>query len=130
MSGDARFAILVIVSLVVFVAVLRLALGGRYLSAKWRTLGWIALVVVGGGMLFARLGAQAGLPWWIYYTVPALITLVLPPVALHMSARQVVRYLVLAAIMAPVIHVAFSFLLGWKEYMPFLEIPAWWELFG
>ena len=130
MFGNARFAVLVIVSLAVFLGVLRLALGGRHLSAKWRTLGWIALVVVAGGMLFGRFGAQAGLPWWIYYTVPALMTLVLPPVALRMTTRQVVRYLVLATLMAPVIHVAFSFALGWKEYMPFLEIPAWWKVFG
>lgn len=130
MSGNARFAVLVIVSLVVFVGVLRLALGGRRLLTKGRTLGWIALVVVGGGMLFGRFGAQLGLPWWIYYPVPALLTLLLPPVALRMSARQVARYLVLAALMAPAIHVAFSFALGWKEYMPFLAIPAWWEVFG
>ena len=130
MSGDARFAVLIVASLIVFLGVLRLAIGRRPTPKERRTIGWVALVVTLGGMLFGRYGAQLGLPWWIYYPVPSLVTLILPPLALRLRGRQIVRYLVLAATMAPVIHTVFSFALGWKEYMPFLPVPAWWELFG
>jgi len=37
-------------------------------------------------------------------------------------------YLVMAFLSSPLIHVVFSFFLGWKEYMPFINIPAMWEL--
>jgi hypothetical protein len=130
MSANARFAIMAAASLIVFLGVLRLAIGGRPSSPPWRKLGWVALVVIAVGMPFGRFGAQAGMPWWIYYTVPALLTLALPPLALRMRPREVLRYLVLAAPMAPLIHVVFSFALGWNEYMPFLVVPAWRELFG
>ncbi len=130
MPGTARFAIFVVVSLIVFVGVLRLALRSRERPAKPRTIGWVALVVIAGGMIFGRVGAQAGLPWWIYYTTPALATFVLPPLALGMSTRELLRYLALAVLMAPAIHVVFSFGLGWHEYMPFVRVPAWWELLG
>jgi len=45
-----------------------------------------------------------------------------------MNLRETPTYLILAFLSAPVVHVLFSFLLGWKDYMPFLEVPAFWEL--
>ena len=41
---------------------------------------------------------------------------------------EALEYLVLAFLSSPVIHVVFSFLLGWKDYMPFIDVPALWEL--
>ena len=38
------------------------------------------------------------------------------------------RYLALAFLSSPVIHVAFSLLLGWHEYMPFIPVPSIREL--
>ena len=85
----------------------------------------VAGVVVVGGMLFAKFGNNAGFPWWIYYTVPALTTLALPPLTFSFSGREAVQYLVLAFLSSPAIHVTFSFLFGWHEYMPFLPVPSW-----
>jgi hypothetical protein len=36
----------------------------------------------------------------------------------------------MAVLVAPVIHVLFSFFLGWKEYMPFIPVPYLGELIG
>jgi hypothetical protein len=81
-------------------------------------------------MVFARWGASSGLPWLLYYTIPALVTLVVPPALFRLKRAETVEYLVLAFFMAPTVHVAFSFLLGWKEYMPFLPVPSLVELLG
>jgi hypothetical protein len=39
----------------------------------------VAFVVVVVGMVFAKFGATAGLPWPLYYGLPAAVTLFLPP---------------------------------------------------
>jgi len=89
-----------------------------------------AAVVVLGGMLFARFGAQIGIPWWVYYTVPMLLTVLLPPIVFAMTMRETLLYIVLAFLSAPAIHTVFSFFFGWREYMPFLHIPSVQEIFG
>ena len=130
MSSDTvRFWIFVAVSLIAFVAILHLVTRHRSVRPRAATIAGVAAIVVVGGMVFAKYGNNAGLPWWIYYTVPALATLVLPPLAFRLTGRELVQYLVLAFLSSPAIHVAFSFLFGWKEYMPFIPVPAWWEVF-
>lgn len=47
-----------------------------------------------------------------------------PPLVFKLSAKRTILYLVLAALSAPLIHVLFSFFLGWDEYMPFIPIPS------
>jgi hypothetical protein len=94
--------------------------GGRYPSLG-RTIIVAALVSV-IGILFAKFGANAGLPWWIYYTVPALCTVLIPPLVFRMSLPRALVYIVLAFATAPLIHIAFVKLLGWTDYMPFFKI--------
>ena len=72
-------------------------------------------------MLLGKFGANLGLPWWIYYPVPMLITLVFPPVYFKMSKIEIVKYLAMIVISAPLIHIIFS-LFGWTNYMPFFTI--------
>jgi hypothetical protein len=129
-TGDARFPVFVLASFVVFVLVLRVVLRRRAIRPKWSRILAAAVVVVAGGMVFARWGASSGLPWLLYYTIPALVTLVVPPALFRLKRAETVEYLVLAFFMAPTVHVAFSFLLGWKEYMPFLPVPSLVELLG
>ncbi len=129
-EGNARFAVFILVSFAVFVFVLRLVLRRPASKPKWSRILLIAMIVVPGGMLFARWGAFAGLDWWIYYPVPALVTLLVPPFAFRMARIEAVEYLVLALLMAPAIHTAFSLFLGWKEYMPFLAVPSLFDLLG
>lgn len=123
-----RFWVFVLVSLVAFVAILGFATRRRIERPRNAVIVAVAAVVVVGGMVFAKYGNNAGLPWWIYYTVPAMATLLLPPVVFALRGRELGWYLGLAFLSSPVIHVGFSFLVGWKEYMPFIGVPAWWEV--
>lgn len=127
---EHRFPIFVVASVVVFLGVLRLSLRRRETMPGWKSLSVVSLVVVAGGMTFAKWGASTGLSWLVYYTVPALATLLIPPLVYKMSRAECAEYLVLALFMAPAIHATFSLLLGWKEYMPFLPVPSLRELFS
>ncbi len=126
---DNHFVIFVIVSFVTFVGLIRFCLRRRSDQPKASRILIVASLVVVAGMYFARWGVTSGLPWWFYYTIPAATTLIVPPVAFRLSRKEVIEYLVLAFLMAPSIHIVFSFLFGWKEYMPFIEIPSLRELF-
>lgn len=130
MSPNARFAIFIVVSLVAFIAILRFATRDRSERPGHPAVLAVASVVVVGGMLFAKFGNNAGLPWWIYYTVPALVTLALPPAVFRFSRGELFQYLVLAFLSSPVIHVFFSFFLDWHEYMPFIPVPSLGSLLG
>ena len=125
MDSDAtRFWIFVAVSLVVFVALLRFVTRRRDVRPRSAVVVAVSAFVVVGGMVFAKYGNNTGLPWWIYYTVPALATLLVPPATFHFRGRELTQYLVLAFLSSPAIHVAFSLFLGWHEYMPFLPVPS------
>ena len=125
MASDAiRFSIFVAVSLLVFVALLRIVTRHRAVKPRSVAVSLVAAVVVVGGMVFAKYGNNAGLPWWIYYTVPALATLLVPPAAFRFDKAEIAQYLLLAFLSSPAIHVAFSVLLGWHEYMPFIPVPS------
>jgi hypothetical protein len=114
-----------LVTLIVFVGILLLVTRRRSARPSAMTIGLISVVVVIGGMLFAKLGNNAGWPVWIYYAVPALVTLVLPPIALRMVPRtELWQYLVLAFASSPAIHVAFSLFIGWHDYLPFFYVPS------
>ena len=130
MPPTLRFPVFILVSLVAFLAILRFVTRRRPVRPSASVLLAIAAVVVVGGMGFAKLGQNTGWHWSIYYTVPALATLIVPPVVLRFSLSELWQYLVLAALSSPVIHVLFSFLLGWHDYMPFLHVPSLGELRG
>lgn len=127
-SDAGRFWVFVFVSLVAFIAILRFVTRRRVVRPRLVAVLAVAGVVVVGGMLFAKFGNNVGLPWWIYYTVPALVTLAAPPAAFSFSGRELAQYLVLAFLSSPAIHVVFSFLLDWHEYMPFIPVPSLREL--
>jgi len=128
MTGRLRFAVFIAVALLVFVFILRFVLRARIPRPPWIRVLTTAVIVTVGGMLFAKVGQNSGLPWWIYYTVPMLVTVIVPPVVFRMNGREALAYLVLAFLSSPVIHIVFSFILGWKDYMPFIDVPALWEL--
>jgi hypothetical protein len=119
-----HFPVMIAASLVEFVLLLRLVLGRADFQRRIRAVIVVSLIVVVAGMLFGKYGLLLGLPWWLYYPVPALVTIAVPPMVFKMTRRRTGLYLVLAALSAPLIHVLFSFLLGWGEYMPFLPVPG------
>ena len=93
-----------------------------------RALGWLpaliaALIISVIGILFAKYGANFGLPWWIYYTVPMLATVFGPPLVFRFALWRALLYVLLAFVTAPLIHAAFFYALGWGDYMPFLRLP-------
>lgn len=130
MSPALRFPVFILVSLVAFLAILRFVTRRRPARPSVAALLSVAGVVVVGGMVFAKLGQNVGWHWSIYYTVPALVTLIVPPVVLRLSVTELWQYLALAALSSPAIHVLFSFLLGWHEYMPFIRVPSIREILG
>ena len=124
MNTDWRFPIMIAASLVEFTVLLRLVLGRALFRRRRVAVIVVTLIVVVAGMLFGKYGLLLGLPWWIYYPVPALVTVLVPPVVFRMRASRTVGYLVLAALSAPLIHVLFAFFLGWHEYMPFIRVTS------
>ncbi len=130
MSEAWRFPILIIVSLIIFVMILRFIVRKRARQPSSISILIVSAIVVVGGMIFAKSTQNSGWPWWLYYTVPALVTLFLPPVTFRFSGQELWRYLVLAFLSAPAIHVAFSFFLGWHDYMPFIPVPSMQDIFG
>ncbi|MEO8516915.1 MAG: hypothetical protein ABI426_09225 [Flavobacterium sp.] len=82
----------------------------------------LAIIVVVFGMLFGKYGATMGFKWWIYYPIPMLINVFLPPMALKMNLKSSLLYVFLSFLSAPFIHFFFSFLFNWHEYMPFWKI--------
>ena len=119
-----HFAVFVLVSLVVFLAILRVALRRRSERPTAVELAAISFIVVVVGMVFAKWGATHGWHWAVYYGVPAATTILAPPLYFRMRGREVVEYLIMASLNAPVIHVVFSLFLDWNEYMPFIHVPS------
>lgn len=123
--ANLHFFIMIIASLLVFVCVIRLVITKELFRQKLPIILLLAFSIVVLGMLFGKYGTTWGLPWWIYYPVPMLANVLLPPIFLKLNFKKTLIYLTLSILSAPFIHVLFSFLLGWQEYMPFWKIPFW-----
>ena len=123
MNTAWHFPIMMLASLVIFYFIIRSVVGKSNFNEKIKLIVILSLFVVVIGMLFGKYGAQMGLKWWIYYPLPMLMTVFLPPIVLKMGVRKTMLYLFLSFLSAPIIHVSFSFFLGWSEYMPFWKIP-------
>jgi len=124
-----HFPVMILASFVIFLLVIRIVLGKEEFKEKKKPIIILALFVVVIGMLFGKYGAQFGLKWWIYYPVPMLMNVFLPPIILKINLRKTLLYLLLSFLSAPIIHGLFSFFLGWTEYMPFWSIPSIKDLF-
>jgi hypothetical protein len=127
-SATLRFAVFVLVSFVAFLLLLKLILAKRPARPGLVSLLSVSAVVVVAGMVFAKVAANSGLPPWVYYGLPAVATLLVPPIVFGMRRGEIAAYLCAASLMPAVIHVAFSLFLGWKEYLPFWAVPSLGEL--
>lgn len=123
MNTDWHFPVMIAASLLIFFLIVKIVLPKKQFKVKRKAIFLLSLIVVVFGMLFGKYGATYGLPWWIYYPVPMLVTVLLPPIVLKLNKVKTVLYLFLSFLSAPFIHAFFSFFLGWTEYMPFLKIP-------
>lgn len=127
MNDIEKFLVYMFVALIVFVAVLHLTVRKQTPRPILKII-ILALIVVVGGMIFARITYGEGVPWWIFYGLPAFITFVLPPLVLRMSKRELLFYIPVSILMGPVVHIFFSFFFGWHDYMPLFYVPWWQEL--
>lgn len=119
-----RFLVFLLVSFVVFNFLLRWVVRERMVQPRLETVLCVAALVVGVGMVFARYAANLGVSPAVYYGLPALVTLALPPLVFRMSIWETRLYLVLAFASSPAIHLFFSLMLGWHEYLPFWYVPS------
>jgi hypothetical protein len=124
MGTNWHFPVFIAASFAAFLVILRIALAGRRERPLRTTVLSVAGVVVVGGMVFAQIGVALGLPVAVYYGLPAAMAWAFPPIVFRMKGREVARYLPMTMVSAPLIHVLFSFFLGWHEYMPFIPVPS------
>ncbi len=113
---------MIFVSFILFFIVIRIVLGKQEFTEKKYIIIVLSLIVVVGGMLFGKYGANWGFKWWIYYPIPMLMNVLLPPFVLKMKLKKTILYLFLSFLSAPLIHIFFSTFFGWTEYMPFWKI--------
>jgi hypothetical protein len=113
---------MILFSILVFLVVIRIVVGRNEFIKKQYLIYILSIIVVVLGMLFGKYGANVGLKWWIYYPIPMLINVFLPPVALKMNRKKSLFYVLLSFLSAPFIHFFFSFFFNWNEYMPFWKI--------
>ena len=117
-----HFPIMILASFILFFIVIRIVIGKQDFIENKKLIFFLSVVVVIIGMLFGKFGANWGLKWWIYYSIPMLMNVLLPPLALNMNYKRTLLYLVLSFLSAPLIHVFFSLCFGWTEFMPFWKI--------
>ena len=123
-----EFITLTIVTCIVLIFIVRFSLKSRSPNPvrKIKNIGILITLAV-AGMLMGKYGATWGFPWWIYYPTPMLLVIVFPLIYFRMNKREAMKYILITILSGPVIHVLFS-LFGWKNYMPFFEIPSIMEL--
>jgi hypothetical protein len=127
MNEIEKFLVYMLFALIVFVLVLLFTLRKRPKQPVLR-IALLSFIAVVGGMTFARITYGKGVPWWIFYGIPAFITFVLPPIVLRLTKRELTFYIPIILLMAPTIHVFFSFFFGWHDYMPLFYVPWWHDL--
>jgi hypothetical protein len=127
MNEIEKFIVYMLFALIVFVLVLLFTLRKRPKQPVFRIV-FLSFIAVVGGMTFARITYGKGVPWWIFYGIPALITFVLPPIVLRMTKRELIFYIPIILLMSPAIHAFFSFFFGWHDYMPLFYVPWWHDL--
>lgn len=123
MNTEWHFPIMIIASIAIFFLIIRMVVSKNDFKQKRKQIFLLSLIVVVFGMLFGKYGATYGLPWWLYYPIPMLITVFLPPLVLKFKRQKIINYLFFSFLSAPLIHSLFSFFVGWTEYMPFWKIP-------
>ncbi len=121
-STNWHFPIMILASFIIFFVVIRIVIGKQEFIENKKLIFLLSVIVVIIGMLFGKYGANWGLKWWIYYTIPVLMNVLLPPLVLKMNFKRTLLYLVLSFLSAPLIHAFFSIYFGWTEYMPFWKI--------
>ena len=127
MDSSFRFIVMTAVTYLGFLCVIRLVIGSQY-KGKSFLVNVIGMITVYGSFLITRYGNFLKLPAFLYYVLPLILTVFLPPLSLKMKSDQTLKYFAFSIIAVPVIHMFFSFFFGWGEFLPFLKIPSLWNV--
>lgn len=127
MDQAFRFLVMAAVTYIAFLCVIRLVVGSQY-KVKSFLINIIGMITVYGSFLIGRYGNFLKFPVYLYYVLPVLLTVFLPPLSLKMKSDETLKYLTFSLIAVPILHLCFSFLLGWGEFLPFIKIPSLWNI--
>lgn len=127
MDQGFKFMVMAVFTYLIFLCVIRLVLGKQY-KAKSFLIDIIGILAVFGSFILAKYRSFLKLPGFLVYILLFLLTVLLPPLALKMKSDQVLKYLALGVLAVPVIHLFFSFFVGWGDLLPFIRIPSLWTL--
>lgn len=127
MDNAFRFLIMAAVTYLAFLCVIRIVMGNQYKSKSF-LINVTGMLTVYGSFIISRYNDILKLPGFLYYILLILLTVFLPPLLLKMKSDQTLKYFALGVVAVPLLHLLFSLLLGWGEYLPFIKIPSLWEL--
>lgn len=123
-----EFFVLTLISIAVMILVLYYVFKKRNENPIKQNKSIIIISFLGFvSMVLAKYGANFGFSWWLYYTLPVFLTILVPVIYFKMNKFEIIKYVFLIVISSPVIHVIFS-LFGWKNYMPFIKVPSLFEI--
>jgi hypothetical protein len=126
---DQSFRILVMaaVTYMVFLCVVRIAMGNQY-KARSFLINIIGILTVFGSFIIIRGNEILKLSALVYYILIILLTVFLPPLSLKMKSDQTLKYIAVGIVAIPLLHLLFSLLLGWGDILPFIPLPSLWDL--
>ena len=75
MAEIYRFPIMMAVSVIVLFLIILLVTRAKTPLPSSTAIMLISILVSVGGMIIAKYGANFGLPWTVYYSVPAILTI-------------------------------------------------------
>lgn len=127
MDQAFRFLVMAIISYMIFLCIVRIVLGGQY-KGKSFLINIIGTISIFGSFILMRYNEAMKLPGFVYYILVVLLLVFLPPLSLKMNSDQILRFFALSIVAVPLLHLLFSLLLGWGDYLPFIHIPSLWEL--
>ncbi|MGI6083880.1 MAG: hypothetical protein ACOYIF_00385 [Acetivibrionales bacterium] len=127
MDQAFRFLIMAGVTYMAFLCVVRFAMGSQFKSKSF-LINIIGMLTVYGSFIISRYNGILKLPVILQYTLLILLTIFLPPLSLKMKSEQTLKYFAFGIVAVPLLHLIFSLLLGWRDYLPFIQIPSLWEL--
>lgn len=128
MDQALRFQVMAAVTYMIFLCVVRIAMGSQY-KAKSFLVSIIGVFTVFGSFIISRYNVVLKLPDFLCYILVVLLTVFLPPLSLKMKSDQTLKYIAVGFVAIPLLHLLFSLLLGWGEYLPFIPLPSLWDLF-
>ena len=93
MTDPIHIPVYMLVSTLVLAAVIWICARGKNGTPprELRILAIAALISV-LGIAFAKYGSNFGAPWWIYYTVPMLSTVFIPPFVFRLGPARSAAY--------------------------------------